>query len=132
MAIEYKLKNQENDKIISNIEKAKSKLLTSINKEFDGIKNLVPDNNDFEEKTESLKTKICSSIEKELLIQSEGLKSICTISSTKIYWEISIEEIEEIMNNNPGKYVIIDDNDNVIKNIAAFKKIVVAAEKSFE
>ena len=132
MAIEYKLKNQENDKIISNIEKAKSKLLTSINKEFDGIKNLVPDNNDFEEKTESLKTKICSNIEKELLIQSEGLKSICTISSTKIYWEISIEEIEEIMNNNPGKYVIIDDNDNVIKNIAAFKKIVVAAEKSFE
>lgn len=121
MAVEYKLYNLEEIALVEQLTKEKEKLKSSFAKSVENIIAKNYDNQGLRESCEKLISSTKVSIEKTLGKTAEG-QSICTVTSTKTYWELEKEQLKEFLET--GNYIIIGDDDSRYKTYSAFKKVL--------
>ena len=121
MAVEYKLYNLEEIALVEQLTKEKEKLKSSFAKSVENIISKNYDNQELREGCEKLISSTKVSIEKTLGKTAEG-QSICTVTSTKTYWELEKEQLKEFLET--GNYIIIDDDGSRYKTYSAFKKVL--------
>lgn len=121
MAVEYKLYNLEEIALAEQLTKEKEKLKSSFSKSVENIISKNYDNQELKESCEKLISSTKSAIEKVLGKTAEG-QPVCTVTSTKIYWELEEEQLKEFLET--GNYVIIGDDDSKYKTYSAFKKVL--------
>lgn len=121
MAVEYKLYNLEEIALVEQLTKEKEKLKNSFSKSVENIVSKNCDNQELKENCKKLISSTKVSIEKALGKTAEG-QSICTVTSTKTYWELEKEQLKEFLET--GNYVVIGDDGNKYKTYSAFKKIL--------
>lgn len=121
MAVEYKLYNLEEIALVEQLTKEKEKLKSSFAKSVENIIAKNYDNQGLRESCEKLISSTKVSIEKTLGKTAEG-QSICTVTSTKTYWELEKEQLKEFLET--GNYIIIGDDGSRYKTYSAFKKVL--------
>ena len=121
MAIEYKLYNLEEIALVEQLTKEKEKLKNSFSKSVENIISKNCNNQELKESCEKLISSTKISIEKALGKTAKG-QSICTVTSTKIYWELEEERLKNFLE--IGNYIIVGDDGSKYKTYSAFKKIL--------
>lgn len=121
MAIEYKIYKNNDIALAEQLGKEKEKLKSSFAKSVENIISKNYDNQELKEGCEKLISSTKVSIEKILGKTAEG-QSVCTVTSTKIYWELEEEQVKEFLET--GNYIIVGDDGSKYKSYSAFKKIL--------
>lgn len=121
MAIEYKIYKNNDIALAEQLGKEKEKLKNSFAKSVENIISKNYDNQELKEGCEKLISSTKVSIEKILGKTAEG-QSVCTVTSTKIYWELEEEQVKEFLET--GNYIIVGDDGSKYKSYSAFKKIL--------
>ena len=121
MAIEYKIYKNNDIALAEQLGKEKEKLKNSFAKSVENIISKNYDNQELKEGCEKLISSTKVSIEKILGKTAEG-QSVCTVTSTKIYWELEEEQLKEFLET--GNYIIVGDDGSKYKTYSAFKKIL--------
>lgn len=121
MAIEYKIYKNNDIALAEQLGKEKEKLKNSFAKSVENIISKNYDNQELREGCEKLISSTKVSIEKILGKTAEG-QSVCTVTSTKIYWELEEEQLKEFLET--GNYIIVGDDGSKYKTYSAFKKIL--------
>lgn len=121
MAIEYKIYDINEIALSEQLNKEKEKLKNSFSKSVESIISKNCDNQELKENCEKLISSTKSAIEKALSKTSEG-QSVCTVTSTKIYWELEEDQLKEFLET--GNYIIVGDDGSKYKAYSAFKKIL--------
>lgn len=121
MAIEYKIYKNNDIALAEQLGKEKEKLKSSFAKSVENIISKNYDNQELKEGCEKLISSTKVSIEKILGKTAEG-QSVCTVTSTKIYWELEEEQLKEFLET--GNYIIVGDDGSKYKTYSAFKKIL--------
>lgn len=121
MAVEYKLYNLKEIALVEQLTKEKEKLKNSFSKSVENIISKNYDNQELKESCEKLISSTKSAIEKTLGKTAEG-QPVCTVTSTKTYWELEEEQLKEFLEG--GNYIIIGDDGSRYKTYSAFKKIL--------
>lgn len=121
MAIEYKIYKNNDIALAEQLGKEKEKLKNSFAKSVENIISKNYDNQELKEGCEKLILSTKVSIEKTLGKTAEG-QSVCTVTSTKIYWELEEEQLKEFLET--GNYIIVGDDGSKYKTYSAFKKIL--------
>ena len=121
MAIEYKIYKNNDIALAEQLGKEKEKLKNSFTKSVENIISKNYDNQELKEGCEKLISSTKVSIEKILGKTAEG-QSVCTVTSTKIYWELEEEQLKEFLET--GNYIIVGDDGSKYKTYSAFKKIL--------
>lgn len=121
MAVEYKIYDINEIALSEQLNKEKEKLKNSFSKSVESIISKNCDNQELKENCEKLISSTKSAIEKALGKTSEG-QSVCTVTSTKIYWELEEDQLKEFLET--GNYIIVGDDGSKYKVYSAFKKIL--------
>lgn len=121
MAVEYKIYGINEIALSEQLTKEKEKLKNSFSKSVENIISKNYDNQELKESCEKLISSTKSAIEKALGKTAEG-QPVCTVTSTKIYWELKEEQLKEFLEG--GNYIIIGDDGSKYKTYSAFKKIL--------
>ena len=121
MAVEYKLYNLKETALVEQLTKEKEKLKNSFSKSVEGIILKNCDNQELKESCEKLISSTKSAIEKALGKTAEG-QPVCTVTSTRIYWELEEDQLKEFLEG--GNYIIIGDDGSKYKAYSAFKKVL--------
>lgn len=119
MAVEYKIYDINEIALSEQLNKKKEKLKNSFSKSVENIISKNYDNQELKESCEKLILSTKSVIEKTLGKTAEG-QPVCTVTSTKIYWELEEEQLKEFLEG--GNYIIIGDDGSRYKTYSAFKK----------
>lgn len=121
MAVEYKIYDINEIALSEQLNKEKEKLKSSFSKSVESIISKNYDNQELKESCEKLISSTKSAIEKMLGKTAEG-QPVCTVTSTKIYWEIAEEQLKAIMDDK--KHIIMGDEGSKYKSFSAFKKVL--------
>lgn len=121
MAVEYKIYDINEIALSEQLNKEKEKLKNSFSKSVENIISKNYDNQELKESGEKLISSTKSAIEKALGKTVEG-QPVCTVTSTKIYWELEEDQLKEFLET--GNYIIVGDDGSKYKAYSAFKKVL--------
>jgi len=121
MAVEYKIYDINEIVLSEQLNKEKEKLKSSFSKSVETIISKNCDNQELKDSCEKLITTTKSAIEKALGKTAEG-EPVCTVTSTKTYWEITEEQLEIMMDDK--RHIIMGDDGSKYKSFSAFKKVL--------
>ena len=128
MSVEYKIYDQTLIEKEEKRGKFKERLKAVLDKEFNNFLEKNEEENAVE--LEEMKSSLFKILNKKESKKDNSSIPVCTVTSAKIYMEIEMEEIKEMMNAENKRYIIKGEDGSVYKNFEAFKKAIDNAEKT--